>query len=128
MVFIAFNNDTLFMTGTQMVVNFAFLAGNLKLISSLAVPAMDVRRSIKNILVFLTLSRYRDSQEISSKAQALTIFTNIHEKFTLNGYFAIDFQFVFKIMITGFSYVLIILQFELESSRVESFNVFSLSV
>lgn len=109
-----------------MLTNILFLISEIIIIASFAVPAMSIENSMKDIFFFLTFSSSKNFGEIASKTEALKIFTKIHEKFTLNGYFTINFQFVFNIVITSISYIIVILQFELESARVGSFNVFKL--
>lgn len=130
LIILSFNNPSLFVSGgiKQTLSNLAVLISDFILMVSFAIPAMEIRNSSRGILVFLATQSVRDRDQTLSRKMAVFDFKRIEINLTLTSIFEINFQFVFTIMITSFSFLIVILQFELESTRVNQYNVFDMGL
>lgn len=107
----------------QSLYNLLMIICDFILIGFFAEPAMNIKKSVENSIRHLINSPH---EHYSSRQYALMIIKKIYQNISFFKFAEINYRFVFMMMITGFSYVIIIIQFELESSKINSFNIFDM--
>lgn len=106
---------------SYILLNFA----NLVVIVVLPLPAMKVQKLSKNILAVLTkIVPPKRNRNTKYQLYNLSFFTHTHEKIIMFDNFLIDYKLLFSVITTNFSYLIVSLQFELESSKVDEFSLF----
>lgn len=118
-------NGGLSITNYRIVVNTLINFSNLFLLCALPVPAMRIREATIMILKKLTdTQRRRDRKTVKLRLNMMDGFISIHDEILIFKSMVINNQFLFVVLITSFSYLIVILQYEFESLKVNRFNMF----
>lgn len=105
--------------------NINISVSNLILICSLVQPAMDIKKSMEKLLLFLTL-KTQNSTEFEEANKSLIMFNDLHKQLSIYGSLSINNRFLYLVLTSCFSFLIVLLQFEIESSKVNHFNVFEI--
>lgn len=123
LIFIIYINDLEYIGSVRLMSNFSITISNLILVCALVQPAMEIQKSSKKIILHLTNSSTPDKRDfILANLPSLVM----HEQLTVFRSFSFNNEFLFLVLTTCLSFLIVLLQFEMESTKVLHFNVFSM--
>lgn len=123
LVFINYYNDIERIGSIRVMSNIFITFSNLILVCALVQPAMEIKKSLKEVIIHHSKS--------SSSNQSEILVTNLpslamHEQMAVFGSFSFNNEFLFLVINTCLSFLIVLLQFEIESAKVMHFNVFKM--
>lgn len=123
LVFIIYYNDFEYIGFVRLMSNVSITISHLILVCSLVQPAMEIQKSSKKIILHLTndaTPRKRDILLMNLPSLVM------HKQMAVFRSFSFNNQFLFLVITTCLSFLIVLLQFEIESTKVFEFNVFSM--